>query len=268
MRSGGRVGPWLGIAAALRDWAAAAATAVICLFSMLGGGHAEDQLRIITSGNYPPFVYSDASGQLSGFEIDFANALCTVLAMRCQFIEMPFEQAIPALVVGSGDAIVASMSITEERKKLVAFTDRYYRTPIQFVASRGFNRPVTAEGLGGLRIGVERATTSEAYLGSRFGDGSRIVGFGRQIDVNQALIDGRVDVMVGDFFALWKFLKSTAGQTFVAVGAPIYVDEGIGIAVRPDEEALRRRLNLAIARLRLDGTYAKINARYFPFSIY
>jgi ABC-type amino acid transport substrate-binding protein len=127
---------------------------------------------------------------------------------------------------------------------------------------------VTAEGLGGLRIGVERSTTSEAYLDSHFADASHIVGLGRQIDINQALIDGRADLIVGDPIALWKFLKGAAGQGYAAVGAPIQVDEGIGIAVRAADDGLRRRLNLAIARLRLDGTYEKINARYFPFSIY
>jgi polar amino acid transport system substrate-binding protein len=136
MPVGGHVRPMLGIAARLCDCAAAA----VCLLAMLGGAPAEEHLRIITGGNYPPFVYSDSGGRLAGFEIDFADALCDVLAVRCQFIEMPFEQAIPALVAGSGDAIVASMSITEERNKLVAFTDRQYRTPIQFAAARGFDR--------------------------------------------------------------------------------------------------------------------------------
>src|SRR5207245_6522231 len=129
----------------LRRAMSVAVLALACLTASLAGASAEEQLRIITSGNYPPFIYSDSSVALTGFEIDFADALCAVLAMRCQFIDLPFEETIPALIAGRGDAIVASLSITAERKKLVAFSDRYYRTPIQFAATRGFDRPVTAE---------------------------------------------------------------------------------------------------------------------------
>jgi ABC-type amino acid transport substrate-binding protein len=256
-----------GTAAWLRRGATAAAMAAICLIASFAGARAEDRLRIITSGNYPPFVFSDASGALGGFEIDFANALCAVLAVRCQFIDLPFEETIPALVAGRGDAIVASLSITAQRRKVVAFTDRYYRTAIQFVASSGFARPVTAEGLKSLRVAVTRGTTAEATLRSRF-VGAEIVGFVTQSEANQALVDGRVELILADSFAMWRFLKSDPGRGFAAVGGPLYVDEGIGVAVRKDEDTLRQKLNLAIARLRLDGTFQRINAKYFPFSIY
>src|ERR1044071_4904466 len=115
---------WFGAAARPRSGAAAAAMAAICLIASFAGARAEDRLRIITSGNYPPFVFSDADGALGGFEIDFANALCTILAVHCQFIDLPFEQTIPALIAGRGDAVIASLSITEERSKRVAFTNR------------------------------------------------------------------------------------------------------------------------------------------------
>jgi len=258
------------------DWyrgsPAAAAIAVLAVTSLLASlvaARAEDTLRIIMTGNYPPFIYTDANGALTGFEIDLTNALCAVIAMHCEYTDTPFEETIPNLIAGRGDAIVASMSITQERKKLVAFTDRYYRTPIEFAAIRGFDRPVTPEGLRGLGIGVERVTTSETYLRKGgFDAASRIDLFDAQADVNQALVDGHDDLIIADAFGMWKFLKSTDGQRFAAVGGPLYVDEGIGIAVRHEDEALRKKLNLAIARLRLDGTYEKINARYFPFSIY
>jgi ABC-type amino acid transport substrate-binding protein len=243
------------------------ALALLCLIFALGPARAEERLRIITSGNYPPFVYADAAGGLSGFEIDLANALCAILGARCEFIDLPFEQTIPALLAGRGEAVVASLSITEERRRLVAFTDRYYRTPIQLVARRGFDRPATEEGLKGVRIAVARGTTSEAYLRARVADAT-IAAFPTQNEANRALAEGRADLVLADAFAMWEFVRSDPGRRFAPLGGPIYVDEGIGIAVRKADEALRHRLNLAIARLRLDGTYQKINAKYFPFSIY
>jgi lysine-arginine-ornithine-binding protein len=242
--------------------------AALSLFGLSAAARADDELRIITTGNYPPFVYTGPGGALAGFEIDFANAVCTVLTVRCQFIDMPFDQTIPALLAGRGDVIVASMSITEERKKLVAFTDRYYRTPIQFVAAKGFDRPIDEVGLKGLRVGAERGTTAEAYLSNHFAGAATIVAFPAQTAANQALIAGHVDLVLADTFAMWQFVKSEDGRAFAAVGGPVYVDEGIGIAVRKTDDALRQKLNLAIARLRLDGTYERIDAKYFPFSIY
>jgi ABC-type amino acid transport substrate-binding protein len=175
---------------------------------------------------------------LAGFDVDFANALCTILIMRCRFIDMPFDQTIPALIARRGDAIVASISITEERKKLVAFTDRYYRTPIQFVAARGFQGQVDDQGLKGMRIGVDHGTTSETYVHAHFANSVTIIAFA-------ALIEGRVDLILADSFAMWQFVKSEAGRSTAEVGGPVYVDEGIGIAVRKEDDGLRQRLNLA-----------------------
>ncbi len=255
---------------AVHSAAAGLGLLILCAVALPGPARAEDQLRVLTGGSIPPFMYYDASGAATGFEIDIANALCTILAMRCVFIDMPFEKTIPALIAGRGDAIMASMSITEERKKLVAFTNRYYRTPMQFIARKGFARPLTPEGLRGLKIGMNADTTEERYAREHFGATAEIIALpgGTQDNVNRALIQGRIDLELADLLVIWQFTASPEGRDFTFVGQPIYVDDDIGIAVRKEDEALRQRLNAAIARIRLDGTYRKINAKYFPFSIY
>jgi ABC-type amino acid transport substrate-binding protein len=253
-----------------RAGAIALATAV-GFIALLAGARAENVLRIITTGDYPPFVYTGANGTLVGFEIDIADAVCAVLSARCQFTDLPFEEVIPALVAGRGDVIVASLSITAERKKLVAFTNRYYRNPMQFVARKGFDRPITPEGLKGLKIGVTPETTAEAYTRKIFGAAAEIVSIGgvnEQDDLYAALSAGKVDLILSDSLPMWHFTVSAEGRGVTFVGAPIYVDEEIGMAVRKEDDSLRERLNAAIARIRLDGTYQKINAKYFPFSIY
>jgi len=250
----------------------AAVCALLAGFALLLAGdpaQAEDVLRILVGGSYPPFEYYETDGSLSGFDIDFAKALCAVLAVRCAFVDVPFEETIPALMVGKGDAIISSLSITEERKKLVAFTNHYYRTPMQFVARKGFAHAMTPEGLSGLSIGVTPGTTNERYARQKFGATARIMPLtGDQDVLYQALIQGSIDLALSDSLAMWRFTASPEGKDFAFVGEPIYVDEAIGIAVRKEDEALRERLNAAIARIRLDGTYQKINAKYFPFSIY
>jgi ABC-type amino acid transport substrate-binding protein len=178
---------------------------------------------------------------------------------------------IPALIAGRGDAVIASLSITEERKKLVAFTNRYYRTPMQFVARKGFERPITREGLKGLKIGVTADTTNETYARQTFGGAAEIVTIGgkdEQSDLYQALRQGKVDLALSDSLTMWQLTASAEGRDLAFVGEPVYVDQDIGIAVRREDDGLRQRLNAAIARIRLDGTYQRINAKYFPFSIY
>jgi polar amino acid transport system substrate-binding protein len=230
---------------------------------------ADEELRVITGGPLPPFMYLDATGARAGFDIDIANALCATLAMRCSFIDLPFEQMIAALTAGQGDAIIASMTITEERKKLVAFTNHYYRTAMQFIARKGFDRPITPEGLRGMRIGASTDSTGETYARQFFGGTAQIISVPRyQDDLYKALIDGKVDLAISDSLETWAFTTSTEGSDFVFVGAPIYLHGDIGIAVRKEDNALRERLNATITRIRLDGTYEKINAKYFPFSIY
>ena len=229
------------------------------------------ELRVIIGGRNPPFEYYKSDGKLAGFSVDVAEALCAVLTLRCAYTYVPWEDAIPTLIAGRGDAIIASMSITEERKKLVAFTNRYYRTPMQFAARKGFDRPITRDGLKGLKLGVAAGTTAEVCAPGRFGDAVEIVttfGGDDEADLYRALAAGKVDIVLTDMLAIWPFYASPEGRAIAFVGDPVHVDEDIGIAVRKVDNALREKLNAAIARIRLDGTYQKINAKYFPFSIY
>jgi ABC-type amino acid transport substrate-binding protein len=229
----------------------------------------QESLRVITAGVYPPFYEIAADGTRHGFEVDIAEAVCAALAIRCEYLEVSFAEVIPALLAGKGDAVLASLSITEERKRQVAFTNRYYRTPMRYLARRGFDRAITPDGLRGLRIGVTGDSTAESHVRRTLGGAVTVLLFpGDQNDLNRALIDRRVDLVLSDLLAMWQFATSPEGQDFEFVGQPIYIDEEIAIAVRKEDEGLRQKLNQAIARIRLDGTYQKINAKYFPFSIY
>src|SRR5687767_2159231 len=107
------------------------------MLGMAAGPVRADALRIATDARYAPFAFTTADGRLSGFEVDLGNQLCAIMEAACQWMPMPFEQMIPALQAGRIDAIMASMSITEERRRLVDFSARYYSTPVRFIAERG-----------------------------------------------------------------------------------------------------------------------------------
>ncbi|MBW7850968.1 MAG: transporter substrate-binding domain-containing protein [Rhodospirillales bacterium] len=245
---------------------AAIATLLLSVLAFLPTNASGEPLRIATNGDYPPFNYLDEKGQLAGFDVDIAHALCAAMDAACALVRVNWEDSIPALLSNRVDAVVASMSITEDRKRLVAFTNRYYRTPMQFVARKGFDRPLTVEGLKGVRVAVSPATTAHAYVTERWRGIVDMVLIPGQDNVNAALLEGKADLILADHLVMWSFVKGR--QDVALIGEPILVDEGIGIALRPTDIELLRRFNQALVRIRSDGTYDRINARYFPFSIY
>lgn len=239
---------------------------------LLAGGVSAQTVRIGTEGAYPPFNSIDSSGNLVGFDIDIANALCEAAKIQCEFVVQDWDGMIPGLLAKKYDAIIASMSITEERKKKVDFTGKYYNTPAKFVAPEGKNLDVSPEGLKGMSVAVQRATTHENFLRDNF-PGMDIRVYATQDEANADLVSGRVDLGHADSIALLDgFLNTDMGKGFEFVGPGFNVPEwhglGAGIAVRKGEDELRNKLDKAIAQIRADGTYQKINAKYFDIDIF
>lgn len=170
------------------------------------------------------------------------------------------------------DLIAASMTITEERKKKVDFTAKYYQTPSYFSARKGAGLDVTPEALKGKSIGVQRGTIHACYIEKLFGE-SDVKLYPSQLEAFNDLMSGRVDVVFSDMIgAVEQLLKPEGGQDYELVGPPqkdlACLGEGVGIALRQDNGELRDRLDKAINHIREDGTYEKINAKYFDFDIY
>ena len=224
------------------------------------------KLRIGVDAGYPPFSYIDDVGVLKGFEIDIALALCAKMKTVCAFVRQDWEWLIPGLRAGEYDAIVSSMSITEKRRRLVAFTDRYYSNVVRFVARKGAGFEPSAPA--GRTIGATRATIASDWLEDNISGVATIRLFREQEALLRALVKGEVDAVFGDGLGFWNWLRSPKGARFAFVGEGYHLDEGIGIAVRKEDGALLCRLNMAIKAILAEGIYEKINARYFPFSIY
>jgi polar amino acid transport system substrate-binding protein len=229
---------------------------------------AADKLKLGTEGAYPPFNFIDEKGELRGFDVEIGQALCVAMKTECEFVTQDWDGIIPALLAKKFDAIVASMSITEERKQSVAFTERYYSNLIRFVAKKGQTLDTSLEGLKGKIIGAQRATVAASYLEDKLSSSATIKLYDTQENANLDLANGRLDVMFADGLVMFEWLKSKDGEGFQFYGEGMSLDEGIAIAVRKEDEALRTRLSEAITAIRADGTYAKINSEYFPFSIY
>ena len=242
------------------------------------GAHAADakewtKIRMATEGAYAPFNYVKPDGELAGFDVDIAKALCAEMKAECTIVKQDWDGMIPALLARKYDAIVASMSITEERKERVDFTDKYYHTPARLVAKTGAGIVATAEGLKGKKIGVQRETIHDKYATDNWSDSVEIVRYGTQDEANLDLVAGRVDAILADMVVLSEgFLKTDQGKGYEFTGPefndPKWFGPGAGIAVRKQDKDLTEQLNKAIAAIRANGTYDAIAKKYFDFNVY
>ncbi len=231
------------------------------------------QIRIGVEGAYPPFSSMTEDGELVGFDIDIANALCQELGAECSLVSQDWDGIIPALLANKYDAIIASMSITEERKKKVAFTNKYYNSPAKFVRKKGSGIEISKEGLAGKTVGVQRATIHDNFITGEFGDSVNINRYGTQDEAYLDAVAGRIDLMMADSIAISEgFLSTPEGADFEFVGPgysdPEYFGDGAGIATRKDDTDLVEMLNKAIQTIRDNGVYKAINDKYFDIDIY
>jgi len=229
-------------------------------------------LRIGVEGAYPPFSQVGADGQLRGFDIDIARGLCKEMDVECVLVQQEFDGMIPALKARKFDAIVASMSITPERLKAVAFSDKYYKTPNRMIVRTADRLEATPRGLAGKRIGVQRGSINDRFVTDTF-KGAEVVRYSRQQDIYLDMLSGRLDATLVDAVAATEgFMATPQGKGFSFAGPPyvdpVYFGAGVGVAMRQEDTALRGQVNRAIAAMRSDGLYKAIQARYFDFDIY
>jgi len=227
---------------------------------------ADETLRIATEGAYAPFNKKNAKGELIGFDVDVAKALCAEMKVKCTIVAQDWDGIIPGLLAKKYDAIVASMSITDKRKKKVAFSAPYYANYLQFVTKKGSNFKTGKAALKGKTIGAQRSTVSSQYLAKKYKGVIKLKVYSTQDAAWLDLKAGRVDAVLADVYPSYDWVKKNPKFSFT--GAKIDIDDKIGIAVRKGDGDLRDKLSKAIKAIRANGTYAKINAKYFPFDIY
>ncbi|MCB6185423.1 transporter substrate-binding domain-containing protein [Leeia sp. TBRC 13508] len=243
-------------------------------FSFTQHAFAEDVIKIGTLSDYAPFEYKDPSGKLQGMEIELGDAMCKQMKAKCQYVTMDFDALIPALKAKKIDAVLAQMSITDERKKVVDFTNLFTLAPVQYVAKRNAGITENPATLKGKIVGVQSGTNHELYLQTRLPQSKS----GIQVKVYQALdqayldlVAGRVNAVLADTTVSYDWIAKTgkhdgfdyAGK---AINDVAMFGEGTGIAVRKGDP-LKAKFNTAIQQVLADGTFAKANKKVFPFSI-
>ena len=247
---------------------------IAATLALSGAALAEPVKVGIAAEPYPPFASPDAAGNWVGWEVDLIWAVCAAAAMERVVTPVAWDGIIPSLTSGQIDAIMASMSITDERMQTIDFSDKYYNTPTVIVGAKGVAMTPDAAGLAGKIIGVQVSTIHQDYAQTYFGDSAaEIKLYQTQDEANQDLVAGRIDATQADSIALDAFLATEAGAACCDVkGAvaddPAILGKGVGVGLRKGEDELKAKFNAGIAKVIADGTYEKISAPYFASSIY
>lgn len=220
------------------------------------------QIRIATESSFVPFSYKDAQGKLIGFEIDLANALCEEAKVKCEIISQDWEGLIPGLQAQKYHAIMAGMSDTEERRKVVEFSEPYFINNLVVIGKKGVEKG--ADDLAGKNVAVQRATTAAEYLAKHMPKAT-VKAYDTQENAYLDLEAGRADLMMSDSAPALSWLKTEKGQNYEVKGEPINIDDKIAIAFR-QKDPLIGQFNTALATLKANGTYDKIRQQYFADS--
>jgi arginine/ornithine transport system substrate-binding protein len=231
------------------------------------------ELRVAIDPTYKPFTYKTESGEPAGFDVDVAKALCDELKSKCVFVEQAWDGMIPGLLAKKYDAIVSSMSITEERKQSIDFTGKYYNTPSCVVVKTDLKLGAEAAGFKGKKIGVLKASTQEKYaMGELKPAGATIVPYDAQDQVYLDIKSGRLDGTVADVVEVnGGFLSTPDGKAYSCAGGRIpvefdakYFGEGAGVALRKEDTALRDALNSGIKAIRDSGKWKALAEKHVP----
>lgn len=246
----------------------------IVLFSAYSFAKLPESVKIGTDASYAPFELKDSSGKIVGFDIDLADALCERVNIKCTYVVTDFDGLIPSLLARKIDLIVSSLSITEKRQKQIDFSNKLFSANPRLIAASGSPLLPTAESLKGKRVGVEQGTTQEHYANEKWRpNGVQVISYQNQLQVYSDLKAGRLDVAFQDEVTGDEgFLKQSEGKGFAFAGEALedltYFGEGTGIGFRKQDTELREAFNKALAEILADGTYKKINDKYFTFNVY
>ena len=255
-----------------RRWWLAAALSTGLLAAPLAQAQAPGwaKVRVGVEGNYPPFSKMGADGKLAGFDIDIALALCARMKAECTLVQQEWDGMMPALSAKKFDMIVASMTISDERRKAADFSDPYYDVPSRWVAKAGAFKDHSAASFKGKKIIVLRNSPRAKHIADHYKD-SPVLLVTKETDVYLELAAGRGDIGFGSsVVSADAFLTKPEGKGFAQVGPTVRLGGGgggVGVAFRKGDDALRLKVNDALKSIKADGSYKRLADKYFDFDV-
>ena len=229
------------------------------------------KITIGTEAAFPPFNYLDRKGMPAGFEMEVAQEACQRMKAECEFAVFKWDDLIPGLLDKKFDVLMSSMEVTSERRKRMTLSRRYYLSPGAFIALKGapFDGPPSL--LRNKRIGIVKDSTHADWADKSFRRSAQLKRYNTLAEALQALSKDEVDAVFGDKAQLWLWSQKPDGKCCELVGQDIKDNQTLGIGVaagmRREDAKLRDAFNKALGEMVSDGTYKKLNEKYFPFAL-
>lgn len=229
------------------------------------------KITIATEGAFPPFNYLDRKGMPAGFEMELAQEACQRIKAECEFVALKWDALIPGLIDKKFDVIMSSMEVTRERRQRMGLSRRYYLSPGAFIAAKGapFDGPPSL--LRNKRIGIQKDSMHADWADKSFRRSAQLRRYASVQEALTALANDEVDAVFGDKAQLWLWSQKPEGKCCELVGQDIKDTQTLGVGVaaglRKEDVKLREALNKAFGEMMTDGTYKKLNEKYFPFAL-
>jgi polar amino acid transport system substrate-binding protein len=219
-------------------------------------------LSVGTDAAYAPFESQNEKGEIVGFDIDIVSAVAQKAGLEVKFVNTPWEGIFNALKQGDRDLLVSSITITDERKQSMDFSDPYFDAH-QLIAVKGDSKVARFDDLKALRVGVQTGTTGDETIAKLQGKNSpNIKRYESTPLALKELEAGGIDAVVADNGVVVNYVANNAASKFRTVNDAAFVPERYGIAVKKGNAELLGKINQGLAAIRADGTYDRIYAKY------
>ncbi len=236
----------------------ALALAAVMAFALVAcGAPAEETLTMGTNAAFPPYEFMDENNNVVGIDAEIAAAVAEKLGMKLEIKDMAFESLITAVSSGAVDIVLAGMTVTEERKESVNFSDSY-ATGVQVVIVTEDSAIASIEDLAGKKIGVQTGTTGDIYCAGDYGEDA-VARYDNGALAVAALQNGQVDCVVIDNEPAKAFVEANEGLKLLDTE---YITEDYAAAIAKDNTELLDKVNAALAELKADGKIDEIIGKY------
>lgn len=240
---------------------------LLVLLLSTGAAFSKTVIKIANETATPPFNFIDGEGTIKGFDVDIAAALCDVMGAEKVDVIQDWDGMIPGLLSKKFDAIISDMSITKKRQKVVNFSDSYYDETGLFMCQKGKSFDFSPEGLKGKKIGVQRATTFASYIKGVYGNSVEIKYYDSPAGQVLDLSAERLDLVLASDIFVNKTIAGEEGKNIQITGTPVtdpkFIGDGVGIALRKEDQQLLMDFNKALITIKENGTYDRIYAQWF-----
>ena len=226
----------------------------VAALALTAGMALSETVRMGTEGAYPPYNFINDAGEIDGFEKDVGDELCKRAGLTCEWVKNDWDSIIPNLVSGNYDTIIAGMSITEEREKVIDFTQDYFPpTASAYVAA--------SDGVDLMKgmIAAQTATIQAGYVAET---GAMLVEFATPEETLAAVRNGEADAVLADRDYLAPLVEESNGA-LMFVGEPVPLGGGVGMGLRESDDELRGKFDAAITEMKADGSLNVLLVKWF-----